>query len=188
MQFDPKILSAIDELDRLAKTRDDAWQIPREEGHLLYQIAVTANARVIVEIGTSYGFSGLFWGAALARSGGKLHTIDVNQKKFDSSRATFASAGLGNVIINHLGNAREILTKLQDPIDVAFVDADKPATRAYFDLLWPKVRVGGMILTDNALTHRAELADFVKYVRARNDAHSIEIGIGNGIEWTVKIR
>jgi len=187
MQFDPKIQSAINELDKLGKTRDDAWQIPREEGHLLCQIALVARAKLIVEIGTSYGFSGLFWATALKQTGGKLHTIDLNPKKFDSSRATFAAAGLSDIITNHVGDAAEILAQIPGPIDIAFVDADKPSTQKYFDLLWPKVRVGGMIITDNAATHRVELADFVKSVRSRPDAHSIEIAIGNGIEWTVKI-
>ena len=187
MQFDPKIQAAIDELDRM-KIRDDAWQIPREEGHLLCQIALVANAKTIVEIGTSYGFSGLFWGAALKQTGGKLHTIDVSQKKFDASRATFAQAGLTDVITNYLGDAGQVVASMPGAIDIAFVDADKPSTQKYFDLLWSRVRVGGMIITDNAATHRAELADFVKYARTRPDAHSIEIAIGNGIEWTVKVK
>ena len=188
MQFDPKIQAAIDELDRLGKTRDDAWQIPREEGHLLCQIALVSQARLIVEIGTSYGFSGLFWGAALKQTSGKLHTIDVSEKKFQSARATFAQAGLSEIITNHLGDAGEVLAKVNGPVDLAFVDADKPSTQKYFDLLWPKVRVSGMVITDNATTHRVELAEFVKSVRSRPDAHSIEIAIGNGIEWTVKVK
>ena len=55
----------IEELDRLGRERDDAWQIPRVEGELLRQIALTHNAKLIIEIGTSYGFSGLFWASAL---------------------------------------------------------------------------------------------------------------------------
>ena len=65
----------IDELDRLGRERDDAWQIPRVEGELLRQIALSHHAKLIVEIGTSYGFSGLFWASALRTTGGKLHTV-----------------------------------------------------------------------------------------------------------------
>src|SRR3954470_18248759 len=102
MLNDPPILAAIDELDRLRKTRDDHWQIPRVEGDLLHHIALTANARVIVEVGTSYGFSGLFWGAALKQTGARLHTIDIAEKKYQSSKETFAKAGLADTIVNHL--------------------------------------------------------------------------------------
>src|SRR5437867_1479683 len=139
MRTDSNILAAIDELDGLRKSRDDHWQIPRVEGELLYHIALSSNAKTIVEVGTSYGFSGLFWGAALKQTGGKLHTIDIAQKKFDSSKATFAKAGLGGVIINHLGDAREVLKRIPGPIDLGFIDADKPACRDYFDTLWPKI-------------------------------------------------
>src|SRR5206468_6340967 len=66
----------IDELDRLRASRDDAWQIPRAEGDLLYHIALSMRAKTIVEVGTSYGFSGLFWAKALQQTGGQLHTID----------------------------------------------------------------------------------------------------------------
>jgi caffeoyl-CoA O-methyltransferase len=183
-----EILRAIDELDQARKTRDDHWQIPRVEGELLYHIALSSNARMIVEVGTSYGFSGLFWGAALKQTRGTLHTIDVSQKKYDSAKDTFARAGLGSVIVNHLGDAREVLKRIDGPIDIAFIDADKPACQTYFDTLWPKVRPGGSILTDNATTHRTELADYIKGVRARTDASSVEVAVGNGIEWTIKRR
>jgi len=187
MQFETDILRSIDELDQARKNRDDHWQIPRVEGELLHHIALAANAKLIVEVGTSYGFSGLFWGAALKRTGGKLHTIDVSQKKYDSSRATFAQAGLANVVVNHLGDAKDLLPTIPGPIDLAFIDADKPNCRAYFDHLWPKIRPGGAILTDNATTHRTELADYISYLRALPNATSTEVAIGNGLEWTIKL-
>ncbi len=187
-QIDPLILQQIEQLDALRSSRDDHWQIPRVEGDLLYHIALRARARLIVEIGTSYGFSGLHWAAALRQTGGRLHTIDVSEKKFNSSKETFAAAGVVDLVTNHLGDAQGILATLAGPIDIAFIDADKPATRAYFDLLWPKVNVGGSVITDNATTHRDELSEFVAYVRGREDASSIEVAVGNGIEWTIKLR
>jgi predicted O-methyltransferase YrrM len=186
MLTDPKIKAVIDELDAARKTRDDHWQIPRVEGELLYHIALSADATTVVEIGTSYGFSGLFWGAALRQNGGRLHTIDVSQKKFDASKAAFAAAGLSGVVVNYLGDARDVLANMPGPIDIAFIDADKPACRAYFETLWPKIRRGGSILTDNATTHRSELADYIKFVRSVADSSSVEVAVGNGIEWTIK--
>jgi predicted O-methyltransferase YrrM len=188
MPFPPPILAAIDELDALRKTRDDHWQIPRAEGELLHHIALTAGAKLIVEIGTSYGFSGLFWGAALQHTGGRLHTLDIAEKKYHSSKATFARAGLADIIVNHLGDAQQVLPTIPGPIDLAFIDADKPACRAYFDHLWPKLRPGGAILTDNATTHRTELADYIHHLRSLDAATSVEIPVGNGIEWTIKVR
>jgi predicted O-methyltransferase YrrM len=141
---------------------------------------------VVVEVGTSYGFSGLFWGAALKQTGGRLHTIDVSEKKVEASRGAFARAGLSGVITNHLGDAHEVLKTIPGPIDIAFIDADKPRCREYFDTVWPKIRAGGSVMTDNATTHRAELAEFVGYLRSLRDASSVEVAVGNGIEWTIK--
>jgi predicted O-methyltransferase YrrM len=181
-----KLREVIGDLDAL-RTRPDAWQIPRIEGDLLFHIALASRAQIIVEVGTSYGFSGLHWAAALAITKGHLHTIDKDPKKFHSSRETFTRAGVVDAITNHLGDAREILTKIAGPIDIAFIDADKPDTQMYFDLLWPKMQVGGSVIVDNATTHREQLKDFVAAVRARKDASSVEVAVGNGIEWTIKL-
>jgi predicted O-methyltransferase YrrM len=178
----------IDELDHLGRERDDAWQIPRVEGELLRQIALSHNAKLIVEIGTSYGFSGLFWASALSVAGGKLHTVDKDPRKFELSKAMFARAGVGNLIANHLGDAQQIIPTLPNAIDIAFIDADKPATQAYVDLLWPKLRVGGSLLIDNATTHRTQLAPVAAMLRAKPDASSAEVAVGNGLEWAIKVR
>jgi predicted O-methyltransferase YrrM len=186
--MDPRIRKQIDELESLRTQRDDHWQIPRLEGDVLYQIALASGARTIVEVGTSYGFSGLFWGAALRLTGGTLHTIDIDPRKVESSRATFERAGLAKVVVNHLGDARQVLPEIAGPIDLAFLDSgDKKSTRALFELVWSRVRPGGSVLTDNATTHRAELADFVAYVRALPGAASAEVPVGNGVEWTIKL-
>jgi predicted O-methyltransferase YrrM len=189
MPIEPKIQALIDELDELAKTRDDAWQVPRDEGMILHHIALSTGARVIVEIGTSYGFSGLHWAAALKRTGGMLHTIDRDPKKVASSEQTFARAGVGDLVLNHLGDARQALTKLLPTVtvDLAFIDADKPATAEYFRMIWPRIRVGGSVLIDNATTHREQLAPLVHEIRARPDAIGSEIAVGNGLEWILKI-
>ena len=186
--FDARLLAVIDELETLAKTRDDAWQVPRVEGQMLYHIALATGARLIVEIGTSYGFSGLWWAAALRQTGGHLVTIDANPKKTEAARQAFVRAGVSDFVTPAQGDARAVLRdgRLPGPVDLAFIDADKPSTRAYFDLLWPRLRAGGSVLTDNVVTHRQELADFVAHVRSRPDATSVELPVGNGIEWTVK--
>lgn len=187
MTTDASIAQAIAELELLRSQRNDHWQVPLVEGQLLHHIALSMNAKLIVEIGTSYGFSGLFWGAALKQTGGHLHTIDKDPRKYDSAKLTFTKAGLQERITNHLGDARQILERLGGPIDIAFIDADKPSTRAYFDLLWPKIRRGGCVLTDNATTHRQELKAFVEHVRSLGDASSVEVAVGNGLEWTLKL-
>jgi predicted O-methyltransferase YrrM len=186
MNFSPPLLETINDLDALRHSRDDHWQIPRDEGDMLFHLALSSRAKVIVEVGTSYGFSGLFWAAALQQTGGKLHTIDINRKKYDSSKATFAKAGLSHIVSNYLGDALQIIPAIPGPIDLAFIDADKPLCRAFFDLLWPKISPGGAIITDNATTHREELAEYIACLRSIPNASSVEVAVGNGIEWTIR--
>jgi predicted O-methyltransferase YrrM len=178
----------IDELERLAKTRDDALQVPREEGELLAAIALAQNAQIVVEIGTSYGFSGLWWAAALAITGGHLHTIDSGEKKFTASKLAFAAAGVSHRIKNYLGDAHDVLKQMPNGLDLVFIDADKPSSQDYLEIVWPKLRKGGGVLTDNILTHQEELLGFVTRVRSRPDAHSVLIPVGNGLEWTIKVQ
>jgi predicted O-methyltransferase YrrM len=187
LAFDKALLDVIDDLDELSGSREDAWQIPREEGMLLFQIALAAQARTIVEVGTSYGFSGLFWAAALRQTSGRLHTIEKDLRKVNAAKTNFERAGVAERITTYYGEAKTVLPQISGAIDIVFIDADKPACRFYFDSLWPKVRVGGSIITDNAATHREELEGFVEYVRTRPDASSTEVAVGNGIEWTVKV-
>jgi predicted O-methyltransferase YrrM len=182
-----QILAVIDEIDQLRETRDDAWQVPRVEAELLHHIALASRAKLIVEVGTSYGFSGLFWAMALRETGGHLHTIDRDPKKFESSKQTFARAGFDDLVTNYLGDAHEVLRNMPAGVDLAFIDADKPSCQAFFDLLWPKIRPGGAVITDNASTHRKELAGYIVAIRSRADARSTEVAVGNGIEWTIKI-
>ena len=188
MHADPKILVMIDELDELRSKRDDHWQIPRVEGELLFQIALATRARVVLELGTSYGFSGLFWAAAAQRNGGTLHTIDIAEKKFTAAKETFKRAGLEKTVRSHLGDVLDVVPRIEGPVDIAFIDAtDKEVSRKYFELVWPKLRPGGSVLVDNTTTHKQELAGYVEWVRARPDANSIELAVGNGLEWTTKL-
>lgn len=182
------LISAIDQLDALGRQRDDAWQIPRVEGEMLRQIALAHGAKIIVEIGTSYGFSGLFWASALRHTGGHLHTIDRDAKKYESARGTFARAGVSDLVTCYFTDAMQILPSMPDAIDIAFIDADKPACLQYFDTLFPKLRVGGSILTDNATTHWEELSEFTAYVRSLSDAVSTTVAVGNGVEWTIRLK
>jgi predicted O-methyltransferase YrrM len=183
------LAAQIDETERLAKTtRNDAMQVSRGQGELLAAIALTCKAKLIVEVGTSYGFSGLWWSSALAVAGGHLHTIDVSEKKFAASKEAFAAAGVAERVTSHLGNARDILAGITGVIDVVFIDADKSASQGYLDIVWPKIRVGGCVVTDNVISHQRDFVEYVRGLKARDDAHSVTVPMGGGMEWTVKLR
>lgn len=172
------------ELDRL-RIREDAWQVPRAEAEALYDLIVSRKCKLGVEIGTSYGYSALHFAAALAQTGGILHTIDISRKKYDASREAFKRAGFGDIIVSHLGDARRVLPAILGGFDFVFLDADKEQIREYFKLVWPRINPGGMLLTDNINTH-PELVPFVQLLHRLPDAKSSTLQVGNGLEVTYK--
>lgn len=184
----------LEELERLGAERDDANQVNRDVGEFLAGVALTLNAQRIVEIGTSYGYSGLWWCAALAHTGGKLHTLDVLEHKQESARAAFEAAGVAHLVELHLGNAQELLADaefvagLGGQLDLGFIDADKAPTHDYFLAHWERLRVGGAIVTDNVTSHREQMGDYLERVKARDDAHSVTVPLRAGLEWTLKLR
>jgi caffeoyl-CoA O-methyltransferase len=172
------------ELHRL-RIREDAMQIPRTEAEALHDLVLKNDCKLGVEIGTSYGFSALHFAAALRQTGGKLHTIDIKKKKCDAARLSFIRAGMDDIITCHLGDARDVIPIIPGEFDFAFLDADKKQIHAYFDLVWPRLKIGGMMLTDNVATH-PELVPFVDFLHRLPDADSGTMQIGNGVEVTYK--
>ena len=193
----PALRGQLEELERLGADREDANQVNRDVGEFLAGVALTLNAQRIVEIGTSYGYSGLWWCAALTHTGGKLHTLDVLEHKQASARGAFEAAGVAHLVESHLGNAQELLATPEflaglggsdASIDLGFIDADKAPTHDYFLALWERLRVGGAIVTDNVLSHREQMGDYLERVKARDDAHSVTVPLRAGLEWTLKLR
>jgi caffeoyl-CoA O-methyltransferase len=120
------------------------------QGRLLAMISCMLRPAAILEIGTYTGYSALCMAEGLAE-GGKLVTIDINEELEDRVRATFAASPFGHQIDFRIGNALTILTELPGGFDLVFIDADKENYFAYYELVLPKVKPGGIILADNVL-------------------------------------
>jgi predicted O-methyltransferase YrrM len=104
----------------------------------------------ILEIGTYTGYSALCLAEGLTEDG-KLFTIDLNEELEEMVRSTFAGSRWNQKIQFLLGDAREIIQSLGEQFDLVFIDADKENYGLYYDLVFPKVRQGGIILADNVL-------------------------------------
>lgn len=182
----PEILTVIDELEAFQKTVDNAWNIPREEGMLLHAIVTAAGCREMVEVGTSYGFSGLFLGAAAKAMGGRLQTFDKDPAKYEASGENFAKAGLDGVIVRHLGDAREELAKVDGPIDFAFIDAAKPQTLGYWELIEPKLSPTCVVAIDNIDTKAEELQQLRNQLEEDPAWAYTDVFVGNGFGLAVR--
>jgi predicted O-methyltransferase YrrM len=120
------------------------------QGRLLAMFSKMLAPRRILEIGTYMGYSALCLAEGLAEDG-KIITLDIQPETHAIARSFWAKSDLNDKIDGHLGDALEIIPTLDEIFDLVFIDADKPNYKNYFDLIFPKMRVGGIILADNVL-------------------------------------
>lgn len=120
------------------------------QGRILSMISKLVNPKTILEIGTYTGYSALCLAEGLQELG-ELHTIDINEELVDFQRNYFDKSEYGNQIFQHLGDALDIIPKLNKTFDLVFIDADKDRYTAYFNIIIEKLNIGGIILSDNVL-------------------------------------
>ncbi len=120
------------------------------QGRVLSMLSKLICPENILEIGTYTGYSALCLAEGMSNNG-ELHTIDINEELHDFQRKYFDRSELGDRIIQHTGNALEIIPKLKKTFDLVFIDADKRNYPRYLELLLPKLEKGAVILSDNVL-------------------------------------
>ena len=117
---------------------------------LLSMISKMISPQRILEIGTFTGYATLCLAEGL-RENGIIHTIDINVELEDMVRSNFKKSDLNSKIMYQIGDAKEIISTLNETFDLVFIDADKKSNAAYYDMIIDKVRSGGLILVDNVL-------------------------------------
>ncbi|NUR87548.1 MAG: SAM-dependent methyltransferase [Nonomuraea sp.] len=143
--------------ETLAATGDAAgMQISADQGSLLTMITQLVSPKVAVEVGTFTGYSSICIARGL--SGGRLHCFDVSEEWTSIARRYWEQAGLADRISLTIGPAAETLAAFEEPVDLAFVDADKGGYPVYYELLMERLRPGGLLLADNTL-RRGYVAD-----------------------------
>ena len=166
---------------------------------MFYNIMLKSiNAKKILEIGMSVGYSGLWFADAVTsstQSGGQIITIDREKFKIDKATQNFDEAGVSSLIKIREGEAKKILHEVRDEFgenyfDFIFIDADKESYIEYFDLCLPLVRKGGIIGADNILfpeRFNEMMADYLSHVRSNPSVQSVTVPIDNGEEVTFKL-
>ena len=165
---------------------------------MFYNIMLKSiNAKNILEIGMSVGYSGLWFADAIISNtqNGQIITIDREQFKIDSATRNFEEAGVSSLIKIREGEARKILHEIKEEFgenyfDFIFIDADKESYIEYFDLCLPLVKKGGMIGADNILfpeRFNEMMADYLSHVRNNPNVQSVTVPIDNGEEVTIKL-
>jgi len=143
---------ALQELERETNARIYMPQMlsGKLQGRFLSMISKMVQPKNILEIGTFTGYSAICLSEGL-QNDGTLYTIDVNPELETMARKYFEKAGATNKIKYLIGNAVEIIPQLDVIFDLVFIDADKENYSRYYDLVFDKLRSGGVILADNVL-------------------------------------
>ncbi len=187
LKAEAKILSVLEDM---SKNRNYAmWNITQEEGRLLWVLTAAADAKHVVEIGTSNGYSTLWFCLALRTTGGKLTTHEIDPYRISLARKHFKNAGVSHLVTIVEGDAHKTVTRLKGPIDILFIDADKAGYFDYLKKLLPLVRPGGLILAHNTTDLASEMQDYLKAVTNNPDLETIFLHkhVG-GISVTLKKR
>ncbi len=178
-----KILSVLEDM-RLNQSRG-MMNVPREDGRLLRLFTEATGAKHVVEIGTSNGYSGIWFCLALRTTGGKLTTYEINADRASLARENFKRASVDQIVTLVEGDAHETVQNLKEPIDILFLDADKEGYIDYFNKLLPLVRPGGLILAHNV---GSTGPDFFKAITTDPNLETVFQGRGHDLSVTLKKR
>ena len=168
-------------LKRLEKTAKHYTNIAPENGQFLSILIHAIQARNVLEVGTSNGYSTIWLAAALKETGGRLITLEFDQKRAEEAQAHLLEVGLDSIVEMRVGNALDEIPKCDATFDLVFLDAEKNEYRRYLELALPNIRSGGLIVADDTVTMRDEMPDYVEFVFSTPRLHSVDIPLDDGI-------
>lgn len=174
----------LEEID--ARDRDDGTprlerlrQVPPETGRFIALLAAAAPPGMVIEVGTSAGYSAMWLALACRETGRSLATFEVLPAKAAIARETFRLAGVDDIITLVEGDAREHLAAL-DGIGYCFLDAEKEVYAACYELVVPRLVPGGLLIADNAINHYETLKPMIDRALADERVDAMVVPVGKG--------
>jgi len=141
------------------------WNVPYEDGKVLYNLIIKNNYKRALEIGNSTGHSAIWMAWALSKTGGKLITIEIDEARYKKALENFKKAGVEEFIDARLADAHQVVKDLKGPFDFVFSDADKEWYTQYFKDVEKKLTVGGCFTAHNVTDGLRDVKEFLDYVR-----------------------
>jgi predicted O-methyltransferase YrrM len=167
--------------------RRDEMLLPvgRAAGRLMSLLIKEAEARRILEVGSSYGYSTTWLAEAARAVDGRVTSLELQAPKTVYAREQLERAGLAGYVEFHVGDALASLEQLPGPFDFVLIDLWKNLYVPVFELLHPKLAQGALVVADNMLQPESARADARAYrqrVRGARDMTSVLLAVGNGLE------
>lgn len=191
--MDTRILSVMKLLEEVPGRQEKFWNVSPETGSFLNMIVKSTGAKNVLEIGTSNGYSGLWFTEALSHINGKLYTVESHKERFHLAKEHFSEAGVGEYVEQIFGHAPEVFAtpefiskNLQ--FDLIFLDATKMEYGSYLEAILPFLKPGGLLIADNILSHQDVLNQFVLTVQQKRELQSVVLPLGSGLLMALKAR
>jgi predicted O-methyltransferase YrrM len=176
--------------EQYRRMADLSIPVSAEQGVFAYLMARSIGARRIVEFGTSFGVSTIYFASALRDNGGGVVIgSEFIPSKAERARANIEEAGLTDFVEVRVGDAMETLADPGGDIDLLLIDGSKDLYLPILKMLAPRVRQGGVVLADNVLTPfvKKTLAEYVVYMQDPSHGFmSVTVPFQDGFEYSVK--
>lgn len=164
--------------DRLLRYRN----IEAESAKLLSQFIRMQQAKAILEIGTSTGYSTLWLAEAAQATGGQVTTVEIDAKRSAEAKRHVAELELSEIVQFWVGDAADYLKEVQETFDFILLDAERNAYENY----WPDLKClmkpkGGVLIIDNVISHAAEVKSFLELIKNDQNFMSSILPVGAGL-------
>jgi caffeoyl-CoA O-methyltransferase len=164
----------------MEETETGMWNIARAEGEHLRRLTMDLQAKRVLEIGTSNGYSTIWLALGVSTTGGKVITLEADPERHALAKKNFERTGAIDHVDSRLGDAMGELDSIEGPLDFVFIDAWKADYPVYLDLCIGKVRKGGLIVAHNLESHREELMPFRERLLADDTLETEFVNLGPG--------
>lgn len=163
--------------------------ISEEDGQFLRFLIASTGRKQALEIGSASGYSAIWIGLGLRETGGKLVTIEFDPGRAREATDNIKKAGLSDIVTVVSGDAFKEVPKLTGTFDCVFIDAYKQDYIKFFDMTFPRLDKGGVILAHNVINKKNEMGDFLARISTHPDLFSsIVAPSGEGISLSYKRR
>lgn len=167
----------------LIKNKVLLWQVPKSTGKLLHILTKIKQPDLILELGTSGGYSALWM---LRSSNAHIHTIEFSDYRFNIAKESFEKAAVTDRVTQHHGKIRSVLETWDKKLDFVLIDADKMSYLEYFQTLEKHLNKGAIVVVDNILDSLEKTQSLVDYLKENNDFSSEVLDMDNGLLIAVK--
>lgn len=174
-----------DDLSEFSTARQDI-HLPQTAGNFIYFLIKAINARRILQIGTFGGNNTLWLAAAAQAMNGRVIALQCDHSKTEVAKLNFKMAGVVKQIQLISENLDATLQAFRTTFDLMYLDTAVENYLHYFKLAYSKIRPGGVIVTDRAVSHQSQIRPFLNHLNEQADLENILLPVGKGLILTYK--